>query len=127
MPNYVGSVRVMLVASNVVGAYGNTEATVPVRNPLMVLATLPRVLGPQERLQLPVSVFASDPKVKNVTLSIQESSGLVKISGEKSKKINFNKTWRRIGQLRLRSDGRCRYCKIQNLCVRQWRIRQSRY
>lgn len=91
MPNYVGSVRVMLVASNVAGAYGNTEATVSVRNPLMILATLPRVLGLQERLQLPVSIFASDPKVKNVTLSIQESTGLVRINGEKSKKINFSK------------------------------------
>jgi len=90
MPNYVGSVRVMLVASNVSGAYGNTETTVPVRNPLMVLATLPRVIGPKETLELPVSVFVTDNKIKNVTLSIQETSGLVKINGEKSKKITFN-------------------------------------
>lgn len=41
MPNYVGAVRVMAVAASP-GAYGAAEQRVPVRNPLMVLASAPR-------------------------------------------------------------------------------------
>ncbi|MEM9822694.1 MAG: alpha-2-macroglobulin family protein, partial [Bacteroidota bacterium] len=90
LPNYVGSVRTMLVASDN-GAYGMTEKTTPVRKPLMILATLPRVLGPTEELQMPVSVFAMEDKVKNVTLSLEEQSGLVDIVGGKKQTISFNK------------------------------------
>lgn len=89
MPNYVGAVRTMVVASNQAGAYGNGEVTTPVKSPLMVLATLPRVLGPQEQLKLPVSVFATDPKVKNVTVKIEETSGLVKITNP-TQQVRFN-------------------------------------
>jgi len=91
MPNYVGSVRTMVVAANRKGAYGSAEATTPVKNPLMVLATLPRVLGTQETLKLPVTLFANDPKVKNVEVKIKESSGLVKINGNASKNVRFAK------------------------------------
>src|SRR5690606_15079233 len=47
MPPYVGAVRVMVVAGER-GAYGSAEETVTVRQPVMVQATLPRVLGPGE-------------------------------------------------------------------------------
>ena len=44
MPDYVGSVRVMAVSAS--GArYGQAEASVPVKTDLMVMSTLPRVLG----------------------------------------------------------------------------------
>ena len=43
LPNYIGSVRTMVIAGNVKNeAFGNAEKTVPVKKPLMVLATLPR-------------------------------------------------------------------------------------
>ncbi|MEM0995103.1 MAG: alpha-2-macroglobulin family protein, partial [Bacteroidota bacterium] len=91
MPNYVGSVRTMVVAANPKGAYGNAEQTAAVKNPLMVLATLPRVLGTQERLQLPVTVFAGEQKVKQVQVSIRESSGLVQIAGGANQQVRFAK------------------------------------
>ena len=91
MPNYVGSVRAMVVAANHNEAYGNAEKTVPVRKPLMALATLPRVLGPEEELKMPVNIFAMDKKVKKVTIKIEESSGLVEIIGGASKTLNFSR------------------------------------
>lgn len=91
MPNYVGSVRTMVVASNN-GAYGNAEKTTPVRKPLMVLTTLPRVIGPGERLKVPVNVFAMEDKVKNVSVKIEETTGLVKILGNSSKQVSFSRT-----------------------------------
>jgi hypothetical protein len=69
MPNYVGSVRVMVIAARE-GAYGNAEQAVPVRKPLMVLSTLPRVLGPEEEVVLPVTVFAMDKRIREVRVKI---------------------------------------------------------
>jgi uncharacterized protein YfaS (alpha-2-macroglobulin family) len=69
MPEYVGSVRVMVVAGQD-GAYGKEEKTVVVKRPLMVLGTLPRVVGPGETVKLPVSVFAMDRSIKNVKVEI---------------------------------------------------------
>ncbi|MCH2084114.1 MAG: MG2 domain-containing protein [Saprospiraceae bacterium] len=89
IPNYVGAVRTMVVAADK-GAYGSTDKTTPVRKPLMVLATLPRVLGPNESLQLPVNVFAMEDKIKNVKVSIKESTGLIDLR-ESSKNIRFSK------------------------------------
>ena len=88
--NYVGSVRAMVVAAHE-GAYGSTEKAVPVRKPLMVLATLPRILSPKETLKLPVDVFAMDKKVKNATVTVVESSGLVQVVGNRSKSVAFDK------------------------------------
>lgn len=90
VPNYVGSVRTMVVASNN-GAYGSSEKTTAVRKPLMVLATLPRVLGPTEELTLPVTVFAMENKIKSVKVSIEETSDLVEIVGGNSQTISFAK------------------------------------
>jgi hypothetical protein len=92
--NYVGSVRVMLVcsapSSGGNGAYGSSEKTCPVRKPLMILPTLPRVLGPGESLKLPVDVFAMESKVKNATIQVKEKTGLVSISGSGNNTLNFS-------------------------------------
>ena len=71
MPNYMGSVRVMVVAGRD-GAYGSTETTRPVRRPLMVMATLPRVVSPGEEIELPVTVFASEARIERVRLRLDD-------------------------------------------------------
>jgi hypothetical protein len=91
--NYVGSVRVMAVlsapAADGEGAYGNAEKTCPVRKPLMIMPTLPRVLGPGETLRLPVEVFAMDKSVSNTTVNVRESSGLVNVASN-SNSLTFS-------------------------------------
>lgn len=89
MPNYVGSVRTMLIASEA-GAYGKTEKTTPVRKPLMVLGTLPRVLSPTEQVKLPVTIFAMEEQIKNVTVRV-ECNDLIKIQGAAEQQISFDK------------------------------------
>ena len=64
LPRYIGSVRTMVVAGNG-HAYGNAEKTTPVRKPLMVISTLPRVLSPGEKVSLPVTVFAMEDQIKD--------------------------------------------------------------
>ena len=89
MPNYIGEVRVMVVAASRNAAYGSVEKMVPVRKPLMVLATLPRVLGPGEMLRMPVSVFAMDRRVTSVDVGAAESTGLVKLAAPVSQHLSF--------------------------------------
>ncbi len=89
IPNYVGSVRTMVVAADN-GAYGSSEKTTPVRKPLMVLATMPRVLSPTETLKLPVNVFAMEKKVRNVQVRV-ETNSLLEVVGEKSQSLSFSR------------------------------------
>ncbi len=90
MPNYIGSVRTMVVAGDLKGAYGSTEKATAVKKPLMVLASLPRVLGPQEELKLPVTVFAMDPKIKDVKVKVI-TNDLLQVKGAKEQQIHFDK------------------------------------
>ncbi|MBN2350216.1 MAG: hypothetical protein JXJ22_15360 [Bacteroidales bacterium] len=89
MPRYVGSVRTMVISGNN-GAYGFAEKATPVKNPLIMLATLPRVLSPGEKVKLPVTVFAMNDKVKDVTINVK-SNNLLQVSGSNTKKIRFDK------------------------------------
>ena len=89
LPNYVGSVRTMVVAGNKKGeAYGAVDKATPVRKPLMLLASLPRKLTPSEKVTLPITVFAMEKHVKDVTVSLKFKKGF-KIIGAKTQKIHF--------------------------------------
>ncbi|MCF7567327.1 MG2 domain-containing protein [Sabulilitoribacter arenilitoris] len=91
LPNYIGAVRTMVIAGdNKNEAYGSTDKSVEVKKPLMVLATLPRKLSPGEKVTLPVTIFAMEPKVKNVSISLKLSDG-ISIIGQKTKTLNFAK------------------------------------
>ncbi|WP_299223116.1 Ig-like domain-containing alpha-2-macroglobulin family protein [uncultured Psychroserpens sp.] len=91
MPNYVGAVRTMVIAgNNQTEAYGSTDKSVEVKKPLMVLATLPRKLSPGEKVTLPVTVFAMESNVKNVSLSLKLSDGIT-VVGNSTKKLSFSK------------------------------------
>lgn len=88
LPMYVGSVRVMVVASNGVGGYGSADKTVTVASPLMLLPSLPRTLSCGDKVSLPVNVFVSDAAAKNVTVSVK-ADGPVKVTGTSTKNVAF--------------------------------------
>ncbi len=87
MPNYVGSVRTMIIAGQD-GAYGTQEKTTPVRKPVMVLATLPRVVGPGESVKLPVTVFAMEKNIKNVKVEVTVNGKFI-VNGSKTQTLTF--------------------------------------
>ncbi|MEM9685842.1 MAG: MG2 domain-containing protein, partial [Bacteroidota bacterium] len=90
IPKYVGSVRTMVVAGNPdTEAYGSAEKTTPVRKPLMVLASLPRKITPGEKVSLPVTVFAMENKVKNVTVTLKKDKAY-RIIGNVSQNLSFS-------------------------------------
>ncbi len=76
MSNYVGSVKFMLIAGNE-GAFGSASEIVPVKQPLMVLATVPRVLAPSEQLKLPVSVFVMDEDINKVNVKLVTNESFI--------------------------------------------------
>ncbi|MFZ5480736.1 MAG: alpha-2-macroglobulin family protein [Myxococcota bacterium] len=100
LPAYVGEVRVMVVAGKG-AAFGSAEKSVPVRAPLMALATLPRVLGPGEEVELPVSVWVMDPKLKDATVKV-ETSGPVALADGKPKTLKFSQPGEKMASFRLR-------------------------
>jgi uncharacterized protein YfaS (alpha-2-macroglobulin family) len=97
LPHYTGSVRTMVVAGND-KAFGFSEKSVPVRDPLMVLVTAPRVISPGEKVTIPVSLFVQKDGIPEVKLSVSgenitfnESSKLVRVisQGETNSAFSF--------------------------------------
>ena len=89
MPNYNGRVRVMVVAGDG-KAYGNSEKSVFVRKPVMILGTLPRVIGVFEEMEVPAAVFVTKENLGNVQVSIQTSDNM-EVIGEKQKNLQFSR------------------------------------
>ncbi len=102
MKNYIGAVRVMVVASSH-DAYGKAEQHVNVKQPLMVLSSLPRILAPGETLQLPVTVFALDESIKDVTVSLKTNDLFVVETGRQT--VHFDKPGDKIVFFTVKTSG----------------------
>lgn len=87
MPEYIGSVKTMVVAGYQ-AAYGKTEKVTPVHKPLMVLATLPRVLGPQEKVKLPITLFTQEKGIKSVKVDVKVT-GPISIEGATTQTVGI--------------------------------------
>ena len=104
LPQYVGAVRVMVVAGDG-HAYGSADKSVFVRQELMILPTLPRVIGPDEQFQLPVSVFTSEASIKEVKLEVQTDARFSAV-GTPGTTIAFTRPEEKLGFLSLRAGKR---------------------
>lgn len=93
IPKYIGSVRTMVVAVNTKDrAFGKTEKTTAVKKPLMLLTTLPRKVSYQEKIRIPVTVFALEEHIKDVILQIQTDKGVTLMDSNPKKEIQFKQT-----------------------------------
>lgn len=88
MPNYSGSVRVMVVAASE-NAYGSAEKTVKVKDDVMALITAPRVLSPAETIELPVTVFVTEPSINSVEVSLGNEK-LFELKSDRSQLLRFD-------------------------------------
>ncbi len=111
IPNYIGSVRFMVVAGEN-GAYGMAEKAVPVKKPLMVLATLPRVLGPGESVKLPVTIFSMDNQIRKVSVSLKTNSFVIP-EGAYSKTVEFSQTGEKMVEFDLKIAPKTGIGKVQ--------------
>lgn len=90
LPEYVGAVRVMVVAGNSEGAYGNVSRSVEVKNRIMTLSSLPRVLSPGDEIYLPVNLFVTDKIIKQASVSIATANNLLTVVGDNQQKVDVN-------------------------------------
>ncbi len=112
MPQYFGAVRVMVVAGRE-GAFGSAEKSVLVRKDLMALPTLPRVVRPGEDIAMPITIFVTNPAMKQVEASV-ETNELFQVVGETSKTVPFSEPGDRVVTFSLRTaqavgQGRVRF------------------
>lgn len=113
LPPYMGAVRVMLVSGDTannkkkgeaISAYGSIEKTVTVTQPVTLFATLPRVLGPGESVNLPVNVFVSEANIKKVDISVEANEIFTIETGTSS--LNFSEPGDAIASLKLKVNDR---------------------
>jgi uncharacterized protein YfaS (alpha-2-macroglobulin family) len=90
MPNYVGSVRIMVIGARG-DSYARAEKAVPVKSELMLLGTLPRVIGPGEKFIVPATIFTMEDGIGNVKVDIK-TEGPLSLIGNKSQSLNFTKS-----------------------------------
>ncbi len=108
LPRYVGAVRVMLVAgdnASAPAAFGSVAKTVRVRQALMILPTMSRVVGPNEEITVPVSVFAMDSTVRDVIVEARPDA-MFEVLGEATTRVSFTGEGEQLGELRLRAAER---------------------
>lgn len=100
LPPYFGSVRVMVVASNG-RASGSAEKVAEVKKPLLVQATLPRVVSTDEEVELPVTVFALEKGVGKIDLKVSANE-LFSAVGPRSKTITLSQSGEEVVTFRLK-------------------------
>lgn len=104
LPEYIGQVRVMVVAGHE-GAYGSVSEQVFVRQPLSLLATVPRVVGPGEEMAVPVSLFAMEDGIAEATVTL-DVDGPFEVVGSASRTVAFEGADERMARLRIRTGDR---------------------
>jgi len=112
MPQYMGAVRLMLVATEGV-SYGVKEESVKVTSPLIVLPTFPRTLGIGEDMEVPITVFNGTEKQANIKVSLK-GEGSISMNQEKTvtvgalqnEMISFNVKAEKKGKATFTIEGR---------------------
>jgi uncharacterized protein YfaS (alpha-2-macroglobulin family) len=113
LPKYIGSVRTMVVAGDAnTSAYGSVEKATPVRSPLMVLASVPRKISPSEKVTIPVTVFAMEKNIKNVTVQIKTNNGL-RVIGSTIQNLTFAQPDEKMAYFNLEVGGSTGIGKVQ--------------
>ena len=111
LPPYFGEVRVMVIASNG-RAFGAAEKDVAVKKPLLVQATMPRVVSTDEEVEVPVTVFALEDGVGKVDVKIAANESFSPV-GPSSKSITLGRSGEEVVSFRLKVNKRTGIGKVR--------------
>ena len=101
---YIGAVRVMLVAGDGT-AYGQAEKSIFVKQPLIMQASLPRVLSTNEEMVIPITLFSTEENIKTVTLNVTTDDKIT-VVGEATSHITFEKTGDKLAYIRIKTGSK---------------------
>lgn len=87
VPNYMGRVRVMVVAANG-QAFGSADKSVPVTKPIMVLGSMPRQMGVGDEATVAATIMANKDNVGKVDVTLHCANGL-SVVGDAKQSISF--------------------------------------
>lgn len=90
LPKYIGAVKAMVVAHHLDHeAYGETDASILVKKPLMLLASAPRKVSTNEKIKIPVTVFNALGGNQKVNVHVQ-SNEVFSVEGNATKTVDFD-------------------------------------
>jgi len=112
LPPYTGAVRIMVLAASsttenqsarTLRAYGTAQQSVKVTSDLMVFASLPRVLSPDDEVEVPVYVntMRDGNRSVKVTLSVPGAQ----IIGASSQDVAFTKSGEKLVRFKVKAPG----------------------
>lgn len=111
MPNYVGAVRTMIVASDR-KRWGSVDKTSTVKSDLMIQPTLPRLVSPGETISLPVSVYAMGDQVKSVDVKVT-TNDMASVNGAGMQTLRFTSPGDQMAVFSLRIPERPGLLKVE--------------
>lgn len=112
IPNYMGSVKAMVIAGDGKGAFGTTESFVRVAQPLMLLTTFPRMISPEEEIELPVNLFVTKANIKFVDVKVTCNKN-VEIIGKNIQQVPFETVGDKIVSFRVKVKNNIGVAKFQ--------------
>lgn len=101
IPQYIGNLRVMVISTDG-KAMGASEKNVLVTKPVMVKATLPRVIGTDEEIAMPVTVFAMKDNIGKINVEYTVE-GPLSAAGEKAASVNIARAGEEVVNFKLKS------------------------
>ncbi|MCL2231050.1 MAG: MG2 domain-containing protein [Treponema sp.] len=110
LPPYIGAVRIMVLAASSTSepqtgrslrAYGTAESTVRVTSDLMVFASLPRVLSPDDEVDIPVYVNSLRDESRAVRVNLNITGGT--IQGPSSQVISFDRSEEKLVRFKMKA------------------------
>lgn len=113
IPQYIGSVRAMVIATDG-SSMGSTEKKVSVTKPVMVKAALPRVIGTDEEVTLPVTVMTTKDGIGSVNVEVS-ASGPLSVSGSATASTSLQKAGENIVYFTLKAGSEEGIAKIKTV------------
>ncbi|MBO4570295.1 MAG: alpha-2-macroglobulin [Bacteroidales bacterium] len=101
IPQYIGNLRVMVVSTDGT-AMGCAEKSLAVVKPVMAQATLPRVIGTEEEITMPVTLFTTRDNVGKVNVEYSVEGPLTAV-GEKTASTSIAKAGEEMVFFKLKS------------------------
>ncbi|MCL2834568.1 MAG: MG2 domain-containing protein, partial [Treponema sp.] len=108
LPPYTGALRIMVMAASSTAeavksqrAYGTAQTSVKVTSDLMVFASLPRTLSPNDEVVVPVYVNSFKDGSRNVKVSLSVPGAI--IQGSAVQEVYFTKTGEELLRFRVKA------------------------